>query len=188
MTTKQTDRTATADAAPVAAPLPEAPVSLTIKVVFRGYDTLVTLRDTTGKGAFTKLAAALDYIEANGGGPTLTRPAHAAPPPAGPQMLATGHATGPAGAETGTVAAAWYVVAPEPGGKERVSFWNPGREFAELSMVKPGGGSASLLQGVGPAEFGEHRIPVIVHFKLGKDRGKGDGSRYRDVTRIERAG
>lgn len=182
MATKQTD--GTADAA-TTAPLPEAPVSLTIKVVFRGYDTMVTIRDATGRGAFTKLSAALDYIEANGGGPTLTRPAHAAPPPAGPQMLAMGHATGPAGEAGGVIAAEWYIVKPETGGKARVEFWRAGRDWPEIQAVKAADRLPDFLAGL-PSDFGEHRVPVAVTWTQGKPKANGNGH-YQDIVGVKRA-
>ena len=51
----------------------EAPCSLTIKVNFHGYDTLLTLRGESGADVLPKLTGAIDWLKANGGQPTPGR-------------------------------------------------------------------------------------------------------------------
>lgn len=165
--------------------LAEAPVSVTAKVIFRGYDTLLTIRGWTGGATMIELDTALTWLEDNGGGPTLTRPAHAAPPPAGPQMLAMGHATGPAGEAGGVIAAEWYIVKPETGGKARVEFWRAGRDWPEIQAVKAADRLPDFLAGL-PSDFGEHRVPVAVTWTQGKPKANGNGH-YQDIVGVKRA-
>lgn len=66
--------------------LPEAPVSATVKVSYRGsYDLLLTIRGTTGKDVLTRLDAAIDHLERVGSRPTEN----------GPQRRTEAPATGP---------------------------------------------------------------------------------------------
>lgn len=59
----------------------EAPASVNVKVNYRGYDVLVTLRGPSGRDVLTRLDGALTWIETRGGTSTL--------PPMGCAPLAT---------------------------------------------------------------------------------------------------
>lgn len=51
------------------AALPEAPAAATVRVAWRGYDVLLTVRDHDGRRVLSRLDAALAWLEANGGAP-----------------------------------------------------------------------------------------------------------------------
>lgn len=71
-------------AAPLAdlAGLPEAPASVTVKVLYRGHDVLFTLRGLDGRSVLGRLDVALTWLEQHGATPATsgssTRPAAAA--------------------------------------------------------------------------------------------------------------
>lgn len=73
-TTQPTGRGA-APAAPTATPGPmvpiftEAPASVTVKVTFRGFDTMLTLRDVDGAGVLGRMERALAWLEDKGATP-----------------------------------------------------------------------------------------------------------------------
>lgn len=63
-------------------PLPEAPVSITLRGTWRGYDVLVTLRGTTFARVRGEVEAACQWLEAQTHGPQASAPTPvaAAPP------------------------------------------------------------------------------------------------------------
>lgn len=72
-----------APAVSTALQLPEAPASVTVKVMYRGFDVMLTLRDIDGRAALGKLDAALGWFEAHGATPAPTynsRPARQGAP------------------------------------------------------------------------------------------------------------
>jgi len=48
----------------------EAPASINVRFTWRGFDTMLTLRDTSGKALLDKMAVALDALEKMGAEPT----------------------------------------------------------------------------------------------------------------------
>jgi len=48
----------------------EAPASCNVRFTWRGFDTMLTLRDTSGKALLDKMGAALDTLEKLGAEPT----------------------------------------------------------------------------------------------------------------------
>lgn len=80
-------------AAPLAdlATLPEAPASVTVKVLYRGHDVMFTLRGLDGRSVLGRLDVALDWLEQHGATPATstssgssTRPADSGPAPTCP--------------------------------------------------------------------------------------------------------
>jgi len=47
----------------------EAPASINIRFTWRGFDTMLTLRDTSGKALLDKMATVLDHLEKLGAQP-----------------------------------------------------------------------------------------------------------------------
>ena len=73
----------------------EAPCSITIKVNFHGYDTLLTLRGDTGADVLPKLTGAIDWLKVNGGQPTPGRNGNGHGDPSAPQCPTHGQAMKP---------------------------------------------------------------------------------------------
>lgn len=51
------------------AALPEAPASVTVKVLYKGFDVLLTLRGHDGRSVLGRLDAALGWLETHGATP-----------------------------------------------------------------------------------------------------------------------
>lgn len=70
------------------AALPEAPASVTVKVLYKGFDVLLTLRGHDGRSALGRLDAALTWLDGHGATPATstcsTSPAAAGPAPTCP--------------------------------------------------------------------------------------------------------
>ena len=71
--------------------LPEAPASVTVKVLYRGHDVMFTLRGHDGRTVLGRLDAALTWLEQHGATPATstssgssTRPADSGPAPTCP--------------------------------------------------------------------------------------------------------
>lgn len=170
--------------------LPEAPVSATVKVAWRGYDVLYTTRGHTGGEVLVALDKAMTWFEEHGGKPAPHGNAgtnghgHAAPATNGNGQAATGDAAGVTDAE-------WVTVNVPKDGKIRVEFWRTGREYAEENVVRTAEALAPLLESIGLSTTpGEHKpLPVRVHWTRGRERlnkdGTPSGKHYHDVTRLE---
>lgn len=52
--------------------LPEAPASVTVKVLYRGHDVLFTLRGLDGRSVLSRLDVALTWLESHGATPAAT--------------------------------------------------------------------------------------------------------------------
>lgn len=184
------------DTTTVQTTLPEAPVSATVKVLWRGYDVLYTTRGHTGADVLGGLDKALTWFEDHGGTPTNGYMGTGA----------GGHASAPAangdgaytagGHEGGVTYTARYVVQPEikggkPTGKTILEFWNDDRKFSEHRVTA---GPARVTALIGLPEDAQGTLttfeqPCKVIWTWGKERpNKEDGSpggRYQDVQRVE---
>jgi hypothetical protein len=67
----------------------EAPASATMKIDYKGYDVLFTLRAGTGAELLDKLSKAVDYFESHNISPAAN--GHAKPTPAGDAPLCPAH-------------------------------------------------------------------------------------------------
>lgn len=170
--------------------LPEAPVSATVKVAWRGYDVLYTTRGHTGADVLTALDKALTWFEGHGGKPGgyAGTNGHAAP-------AAAQNGGGAEGQAAATDCNRIKVNVAEPDGKIKVEFWrdgtDPPRKYAEESVSWSADRVTALLSPIGlTADPKNHAgFPVRVHYTIGRERPpKADGSaggRYHDVTRLE---
>lgn len=219
MATKQTDGTATSDAVGTeTGVLPESAGGCESTAVFRAYTPLTAqgagrynveftiaaptagelvkrVRVMTGQMDGAGWTPAYGYVGPNGA-PAHVGRSEAPPqlPPAGPQMLATGAMTGPAGEAGGVIDCEWYEISANKG-KAVAGFWKTNRNFAEIQIIGQDRIDA-LLGPIGPTALAvePYRIPCRVHFTWGKARPpKADGTpanppRYQDVTMVERIG
>lgn len=69
--------------------LPEAPASVTVKVLYRGHDVMLTLRGLDGRSVLGRLDVALTWLAEHGATPATTsgsstRPADSGPAPTCP--------------------------------------------------------------------------------------------------------
>lgn len=174
--------------------LPEAPVSATVKVLWRGYDVLYTTRGHTGGETLVALDKALTWFEDHGGKPTngyANGNGHAAAVAGGQLMNVGGAMEGQAAA---TACNRIKVNVAEPDGKIKVEFWrdgtDPPRKYPEESVLWAADRVAKLLDGIGlTTNPANHALPVMVHYTIGRERpAKQDGTpggRYHDITRLE---
>lgn len=168
--------------------LPEAPVSATVKVAWRGYDVLYTTRGHTGGEVLVALDKALTWFEEHGGKPAPTNGytngnGHAAP------VAAPTQPAQPSGGEIGYHDCEWYEIGANKG-QPVCGFWRSNRDYAEISLI----GHERIAQFMDPLNLPtalaieKYMTPLRVHYKLGKERPAKDGkppSRYQDVTRVE---
>lgn len=173
--------------------LPEAPVSATVKVAWRGYDVLYTTRGHTGGEVLVALDKAMTWFEDHGGKPAPTNGytngnGHAAPAAAQNGAAATG--------DGGVTYTARYVVQPEikggkPTGKTILEFWNDDRKFSEHRVVAS---PARVTALIGLPEDAQGTLttfeqPCKILWTYGKERPPRDdgspGGRYQDVQHVE---
>lgn len=164
-----------------AAPLFEAPASVTVKIDYKGYTgILFTLRGHSGGEVLQKLDAAIAWLDEHGAVPT------------------SGHGNGNGSAPAPTPVAAnedgenyfdaiRYTIGPDDKKPERVilSLFAAGREHAETRVMRVPEKIAELLGDVGPATFGTFQIPCRVYFTWGAVMPNSpNGNRYKNVTRV----
>lgn len=103
-------------------PLYEAPVSATVKLNYRGYDTMLTIRGKTGAEVLTKLDTALTWLEDHGA--EATRPAPASSNGNGPKVCSIHHVAMKERSKNGDTWHSHKAVDPETG----TEFWCRGKE------------------------------------------------------------
>ena len=121
--------------------------------------------------------------------PTATAPSPIVAPP-GVQLVVTPPPVAPAvqaAAGVQTLTAASMKVTPLPEGKVKIEFWNPGREWAEITATKtPEQAAAMLGSGWTVAHFKTaqvYALPVTIEWR-NSERLNRAGKPFKDILKV----